>query len=112
MVFSQQELFTHQQVTERCQPVIVLGNSLIADLAETKALLDLPERILNFGTIRVFDSFGFQFDGIQRLSAARPFGNAPGDMFQVHLLIPIPDTGDATFTQHQDLCSGSVYSPH
>ena len=71
------------------QPVIVLGKAAIADLAVSKDLLDVPERMLDLGTNTGFDFLGFQLVGIQLLPGARPFGNEPGDVFAVLMLIPL-----------------------
>jgi len=71
------------------QPVAVLGKAAIADLAITKDPLDVPEGMLDLGTNTGFDLLCFQFVGIQRLPGARPFGNEPGDVFAVLMLIPL-----------------------
>ncbi len=92
LALRQHVFFTDQQVAERgqqMQPVIVLCKAAIADLAITEDLLDVPEGMLHFGTNTGFDFFSFQFVGIQRLPGARSFGNEPGDVFAVLVLIPL-----------------------
>ena len=92
LALRQQVFFTNQQVAERgqqVQPVIVLGQAAIADLAITEDLLDVPKGMLHFGTNTGFDFFGFQFVGIQLLPGARSFGDEPGDIPAVLVLIPL-----------------------
>src|SRR5690554_3750793 len=71
------------------QPVIVLCKAAIADLAITEDLFNVPEGMLHFGTNTGFDFLGFQLVSIQLLPGARPFGNEPGDVFTVLMLIPL-----------------------
>ena len=92
MALRQHVFFTDQQVAERgqqMQPVIVLCKAAIADLAITEDLLNVPEGMLHFGTNTGFDFLGFQLVGIQLLPGARSFGNEPGDVFAVLMLIPL-----------------------
>ena len=96
LVLRQQVFFTDQQVAERgqqMQPVVVLGEAAIADLAITEDLLDVPEGMFHFGTNTGFDFFGFQFVGIQRLPGTGPFGNEPGDVFAVLVIPPENNRG-------------------
>lgn len=71
------------------QPVIVLGQAAIADLAITEGLLDVPKGTLHFGTDTGFDFLGFQLICIELLLGARPFGNEPGDVVAVLILTPL-----------------------
>ena len=92
LALRQHVFFTDQQVAERgqqMQPVVVLGQAAIADFAITKDLLDVPEGMLDLGTNARFDLLSFQFVRIQLLSGTRPFGNEPGDVLAVLMLIPL-----------------------
>jgi len=71
------------------QSVVVLCKAAIADLAITEDLLNVPERMFHFGTNTGFDFLGFQLVDIQLLSSGRPFGNEPGDVLAVLMLIPL-----------------------
>jgi len=71
------------------QPVVVFGKTAIADFAVAEDLLDVAERMLDLGTNTGFDFLGFQLIGIQLLPGARPFGNEPGDVLAVLMLIPL-----------------------
>src|SRR5690554_2848195 len=94
------------------QPVIVLGQAAIADLAITEDLLNVPEGMLHFGTNTGFDFLGFQLVGNQLLPGARSFGNEPGDVFAVLMFIPLLNakvTGvaeDSLLFSMQQLVSG------
>ena len=115
LALRQHVFFTDQQVAERCQqmqPVIVLCKAAIADLAITEDLFNVPEGMLHFGTNTGFDFLGFQLVSIQLLPGARSFGNEPGDVFAVLMLIPLLNakvTGiaeDSLFFTVQQLVGG------
>src|SRR5690554_6599454 len=84
LALRQHVLFTNQQVAERgqqMQPVVVLGQAVMADFAVAENLLDVPAGMLDFGTNTRFYFLGFQLVSIQLLPGARSFGNEPGDVF-------------------------------
>lgn len=82
------------------QPVVVLGQAAIADLAITEYLLDVAEWMLHFGTYTGFDFFGFQLVGIQFLPSPRSFGNEPRDVFAILMLIPLLDPKITGIAEH------------
>ena len=115
LALRQHVFFTDQQVAERgqqMQPVVVFGKTAVADFAVAEDLLDIPERMLDLGTNTGFDFLGFQLIGIQLLPGARPFGNEPGDVFAVLMLIPLLNTKvtgitkDSLFFAMQQLVGG------
>lgn len=85
-------LFANQLVAERdqqMQPVVVLGQAAITNFAVAEDLLDIPERMLNLGTNTCFDFLGFQLVRTLRLAGAWSFGNEPGDILAVLMLIQL-----------------------
>lgn len=71
------------------QPVVVFGQAAIAHFVAAEDLLDVPERMLDLGANTGFDFLGFQLVGIQLLPGTWPFGNEPGDVLAVLILIPL-----------------------
>ena len=82
------------------QSVTVFGQAAIADFVVAKDLFNVPERMFDFGPGAGFELLGFQFTGVQFLPTAGAFGNEPGYILAISMLIPLLNAKITGITEH------------